>query len=388
MVSTNFVTGSIDIASAGNFGASAGWEALRFQPSALILDLQGELKTMIGTDPAANISVTIDDVAQAAGVSIRTVSRVLNDSPKVGGETRVAVEAIIKELGYSPSSRARALASGRSYLIAVVQDDPNAHVISVLQRGIVEVCSQHGYELVVHPVRFSDPNVAVDIEKFVQRSRVDGLIVLPPTSEIAAIPERLSAMGVPSIGIASIAVPAYPSMLISSDRVATAELGRHLLDLGHRRIAMIEGPPHFRSAQERKAGFLSALADSGLPIELELRDGDYGFESGLAAAASLLALDRRPTAIFACNDIMAAAVVKAAREAGVAMPSELSVAGFDDSDLASMISPALTTIRRPLRDMAQTATEQLLTMINQRQLSLPSQVVGLSLIRRQSTAPV
>ena len=343
---------------------------------------------MIGRDPAASISVTIDDVAQAAGVSIRTVSRVLNDSPNVGEETRIAVQAIITQLGYSPSSRARALATGRSHLIAVVQDDPNAHVIGALQRGIVEVCSQHGYELVVHPVRFGDPDVAGDIEKFVQRSRVDGLIVLPPTSEIAAIPERLTALGVPSIGIASISVPAYPSMLISNERAATAELGRHLLELGHRRIAMIEGPPHFRSAQERKAGFLAALRGSGLSLDVQLRDGDYSFDSGLAAAAALLAMDTPPTAIFACNDIMAAAVVKTARDRGVSMPGQLSVAGFDDSDLASMISPALTTIRRPLRDMAKVATEQLLAMIAQRELSLPDQTVDLTLVCRQSTAAV
>ena len=343
---------------------------------------------MIRIDPAANMAVTIDDVAKAAGVSIRTVSRVLNDSPKVGDETRLAVQTIIKDLGYSPSSRARALASGRSYLIAVVQDDPNAHVIGVLQRGIVEVCSQHGYELVVHPVRFSDPDVALDIERFVHSSRVDGLIVLPPTSEIAAIPERLSALGVPAVGIASIETPHYPSMLISEERAATGELARHLLDLGHRRIAMIEGPPHFRSAQERKAGFLAALTASGLPLEVELRPGDYGFESGLAAAESLLALKRPPTAIFACNDTMAAAVVKTAREAGVSMPDQLSVAGFDDADLASMISPSLTTIRRPLRDMAKSATEHLLTMINARRTALPPRSVGLSLIIRSSTAPV
>lgn len=340
---------------------------------------------MIGIDPAASLSVTIDDVAKSAGVSIRTVSRVLNDSPKVGGETRETVLEVIKKLGYSPSSRARALATGRSNLIAVVQDDPNAHVIGVLQRGIVEVCSQHGFELVVHPVRFNDPDVALDVERFAQRSRVDGLIVLPPTSEIEAIPQRLTALGVPSVGIASVAVSAYPSMLVSNERAASAELGRHLLELGHRRIAMIEGPPHFKSAQERKLGFLEALAESGLPIELELREGDYGFDSGRVAAASLLGMKKPPTAIFACNDIMAAAVVKIARDVGISIPGELSVAGFDDSDLASMISPALTTIRRPLRDMARTATEQLLAMINQRD-ALRRQAVGLSLIKRQSTA--
>lgn len=341
---------------------------------------------MSQSDPPASMAVTIDDVARVAGVSIRTISRVLNKSPKVGEETRLAVEAIIRDLGYSPSSRARALASGRSYLIAVVQDDPNAQVIGALQRGIVEVCSRHGYELVVHPVSFRDPNVAHDIEKFVLRSRVDGLIILPPTSEIAAIPERLTTMGVPSVGIACVPVSAYPSMLVSEERGATGDLARHLLDLGHRRIAMIEGPPQFRSARERKEGFLAALEASGLPIELEFRPGDYGFDSGMAAARSLLAMTRPPTAIFACNDTMAAAVVKAARETAVTMPDRLSVAGFDDSELASMISPSLTTIRRPLRDMARIATEQLLALIAQQGGVAPVQTIEASLVVRASTA--
>jgi LacI family transcriptional regulator len=333
----------------------------------------------------ARMSVTIDDVAAAAGVSIRTVSRVLNESPHVGDETRRAVLSIIERLGYSPSIRARALASGRSFLIAVVQDDPNAQVIGALQRGIVETCSRHGYELVVHPVRFNDPNVALDVEAFVRRSRVDGLIVLPPTSEIAAIPERLAKLGVPSVGLASVPVPAYPCMLVSAERAATFMVGQHFLALGHRRIAMIEGPAHFRSAQQRKAGFLEAL--SGPDLKIDLRSGDYGFESGLAAARSLLALADPPTAIFACNDIMAAAVIKVAGERGVEVPRRLSVVGFDDSDIASMVTPALTTIRRPLHEMATVATERLLTIIENPANLQPYQPIELSLIHRRSTGP-
>ena len=339
---------------------------------------------MVQAGFGAALSVTIDDVALAAGVSIRTVSRVLNKSAHVGEETRKAVLETIARLGYSPSSRARALASGRSYLIAVVQDDPNAHVISALQRGIVETASQHGYELVVHPVRFGDPEVAADVESFVRRSRVDGLIVLPPTSEIAAIPARLTQLGVPSVGIASVSLQEYPFMLVSDERGATFELGQRLVALGHRRIALIEGPPHFRSAQERKAGFLSALLEP-MP-EAYLQKGDYGFESGLAAAEALLSLDQPPTAIFACNDIMAAAVVKVARERGVQVPAALSVAGFDDSDIASMISPALTTIRRPLTEMVRVATEKLLAMIDDPNRAQPHQPIALSLIHRLSVS--
>lgn len=340
---------------------------------------------MVQTGLGAALSVTIDDVALAAGVSIRTVSRVLNKASNVGEETRKTVLETIERLGYSPSIRARALASGRSFLIAVVQDDPNAHVISALQRGIVETCSQHGYELVVHPVRFGDPQVAADVESFVRRSRVDGLIVLPPTSEIAAIPARLSELGVPSIGIASVSLPEYPAMLVADERGATFALGRRLVELGHRRIALIEGPSHFRSAQQRKAGFLEALPEA--PPEAYLRQGDYGFDSGVAAAEALLALDQPPTAIFASNDIMAAAVIKVARERGVDVPGQLSIAGFDDSDIASMISPALTTIRRPLIEMARLATETLLEMIENPSERQEHRPMRLDLVFRQSLAP-
>jgi LacI family transcriptional regulator len=333
----------------------------------------------------AVLSVTIDDVALAAGVSIRTVSRVLNESPHVGAETRKTVLETIERLGYSPSTRARALASGRSFLIAMVQDDPNAHVIGALQRGIVEACSSHGYELVVRPVHFANPDIASDIENFVRRSRVDGLIVLPPTSEIAAIPERLTRLGVPSVGIASVSLPEYPCMLVSNERGATRALGQHLLELGHRRIAMIEGPAHFRSAQERKAGFLEGIGGS-MP-EAYRREGDYGFDSGAAAAEALLSLDQPPTAIFAANDIMAAAVAKIARERGVSVPGQLSLAGFDGSDIASMITPALTTIRRPLVDMAQAVTERLLDMISGARASWPHERIDLTLVHGKSVGP-
>ncbi|HEX8485338.1 LacI family DNA-binding transcriptional regulator [Sphingomonas sp.] len=334
-------------------------------------------------------SVTITQVAEAAGVSIRTVSRVLNDSPKVAAEVRERIKATIETLGFRPSSRARALAFGRSSLIGVIQDDPNAHVIGVLQRGIVEVCAAKGYELVVHPAKFGHPELMPSIEDFARRSRIDGLIVLPPISEASSIPMALSQLGVPTVGIASVRVPGYPAALVSCERDATALLADHLVALGHRRIAIVTGPMHFHSAKEREQGFRTALAAHGLPLpDAYVREGDYGFASGHAAAGALLDLAAPPTAIFASNDIMAAAAIKAAFDRGIAVPAQLSVAGFDDSDIASMVCPALTTIRRPLFEMAKAAAERLIGMIEDRSLtSLPDHHVALSLIERQSTAP-
>ena len=333
-------------------------------------------------------SVTITQVAEAAGVSIRTVSRVLNDSPKVAAEVRERIKATIETLGFRPSSRARALAFGRSSLIGVIQDDPNAHVIGVLQRGIVEVCAAKGYELVVHPAKFGHPELMPSIEDFARRSRIDGLIVLPPISEASSIPMALSQLGVPTVGIASVRVPGYPAALVSCERDATALLADHLVALGHRRIAIVTGPMRFRSAAERLIGFQSALSAHGVVLPAEyIREGDYGFASGLNAGGALLGLRDPPTAVFAGNDIMAAGVMKAANQAGVAVPARLSVVGFDDSDIAGMVTPALSTIRRPLAEMARSATLRLLRMIGGADVAVDDERIDLHLIERESIAP-
>ena len=334
-------------------------------------------------------STTISDVAQAAGVSIRTVSRVLNNSPKVAESAREKIKATISELSFSPSSRARALASGRSALIGVVQDDPNAHVIGVFQRGIVDVCAALGYELVVHPAKFGDPGLTRNIEDFARRSRIDGLIVLPPISEAASIPLALAKLGVPAVGIASVRLPGYPTALVSEECAAAALLAHHLVALGHRRIAVITGPRLFHSSVERERGFRDALASDGVSLpDRYVREADYSFAGGCSATAELLGQPDPPTAIFAGNDIMAAAAIKIAHQRGLTIPTELSIAGFDDSDIASMVSPALTTIRRPLLEMAHEATERLIGMIaGPQNAPPPDHRVFLSLVERQSTGP-
>ncbi|WP_374293599.1 LacI family DNA-binding transcriptional regulator [Sphingomonas sp.] len=334
-------------------------------------------------------TTTISDVAQAAGVSIRTVSRVLNKSPKVAAASRARVEKTIKQLDFRPSSRARALASGRSSLIGVVQDDPNAHVIGEFQRGIVDVCASLGYELVVHPAQFGAATLSADIENFAIRSRIDGLIILPPISEVASIPLTLSRLNVPAVGIAAVRVPGYAGALISEERAAAALLADHLVALGHRRIAIITGPLSFYSANEREQGFRGALEGHGIALPHRyVAEGDYGFATGYARACALLDLDEPPTAIFASNDITAAAAIKAAYERGLAVPGQVSIAGFDDSDIASIISPALTTIRRPVLSMAHEATERLIAMIADPEIRrMPDYRIALSLIERQSTGP-
>jgi LacI family transcriptional regulator len=334
--------------------------------------------------------VTISDVAEAARVSIRTVSRVINNSTLVNKETREAVQAVIKRLGFTPSSRARALASGRSGLIGVVQDDPNALVLNDFQRGIVETCSERGFELVVHPSKFSSSRLVDDVVQFVRRSRVDGLIVLSPISEIAAIPTALTQLGVPIVGLASVRIPTYPAMIVSSERKATAEVAEHFAALGHRRVALITGPRAYYSATEREQGFRTGLDRHGITLSQEcVREGDYGFASGIRCAAELFDLPVPPTAIFASNDIMAAGALKEAHKRNLTVPGHVSIAGFDDSLIASMISPALTSIRRPLLDMARQATERLLLMISNGRVDRYADInAELTLVTRESTGPV
>ncbi len=292
-------------------------------------------------------------------MSIRTVSRVLNRSPKVNGETRERVEGVIASLGFRRSARARGLATGRSYLIGLLHNDRNALVLDTLQRGVLEAATGRGYELVVHPVPVGDDYGVDDILDVIGRSRIDGLVVMAPVSGLPGLADALAAASVPAVALAAVEIPGFAAMLVSDERGAAAEVARYLRGLGHRRVGLINGPLDAQSARERRAGFL-AEADAMTVVEAT---GDYGFDAGQAAAHVLLTADPRPTAIFAANDIMAAGVLKAAAGLGVAVPGALSVVGFDGSMLARMLTPALTSVHRPLAEMAQSATARLLDII-------------------------
>jgi len=327
---------------------------------------------------------TIRDVAAHAGVSIRTVSRVLNRSTKVNGETRERIEAAIASLGFHPSARARGLATGRSYLIGLVHNDRNALVLDTLQRGIVAEAAARGYEMVVHPAPADPCAVAADVIGFARRSRVDGLVVMAPVCGIADVAPALAAAGVHAVALSAVPIEGFPAVLVSDERAAAAEVARYLVALGHRRIALINGPAGMSSAAERRAGFLSALADAGVEPPREAT-GDYAFDGGFTAAEALLDGPGRPTAIFAANDVMAAGVLKAAAARGIAVPVNLSVVGFDGSILARMLTPALTTVHRPLTDMAASATRRLIDIVEGVESAAPLSTT-LTLVEGGSTA--
>ncbi|MER2493069.1 LacI family DNA-binding transcriptional regulator [Catenovulum sediminis] len=308
--------------------------------------------------------ITINDIARLAGVSKRTVSRVINQSPKVGEQTKIKVEKIIEQYNYVPDKQARGLASSRSYLLGLVYDNPDALYIDDIQRGILEFCSQKGYELVVHPCRYKSPDLNNNVVNFVRRSKLDGIVLLPPASEVDSLADVLDQNSIPYVRLVSGFSEASENFVMSNDRHAAAEMAKYITSLNHQKIAMITGPLNYRSSRERFEGFSNTMQEMGQPLAADLVvEGTNQYESGIEQGRHLLTLENRPTAIFANNDEMASGVIKAAHDLGIKIPDELSVCGFDDNLLASRIIPALTTIKRPVREMAKFAANKLIAKI-------------------------
>ena len=304
---------------------------------------------------------TINDVARIAAVSKKTVSRVINQSPFVREETRVKVTAVIDELGFVPDLQARGLAFRRSFLVGLIYDNPSPNYIVNMQQGVLDALKGSGLELVVHPCSRQSETVVADIRAFVERQKLFGVILPPSVSEDERVVQTLRDLDCPYVRIASVALDVPGAMLVTNDHLGAAEAGRHLADLGHTRIGFISGPASFRSSGVRGGGFRDGLAERGVALDDRyVAEGAYTFESGVEAAMSLLALDPRPTAIFAGNDEMALGVFKAARDLGLEIPRDLSVVGYDDLPMASRVWPNLTSVRLPIRDMGRMAAEKLL----------------------------
>jgi LacI family transcriptional regulator len=304
---------------------------------------------------------TINDIARLANVSKKTVSRVINQSPFVKDETRAKIDAVIEQIGYTPDPQARGLAFRRSFLIGLVYDNPNAQYIVNIQDGALDALRGSGFELVVHPCDRLSEDFLPGVRRFIERQKLHGVILLPPISEDQALARVLQEIDCQYVRVASVRLDNTSRAILSNDREATAEAANYLEALGHRRIGFIAGSSQHRSAHERQIGFVAALEKRGVSMPADLIvEGAYTFDSGVACGEALLLRRPRPTAIFACNDEMAAGVYKAAYRLKIAIPEELSVVGFDDSPLASRLSPSLTTIRLPIRDMGRLAATKLI----------------------------
>jgi len=335
---------------------------------------------------------TIKDVAANAQVSLKTVSRVINDEPSVQAKTRERVKRAIAELGYQPDPSARSLRSAQSYAIGLVYDNPNPYYVIDVQTGVLSVCRETGYGLQIHPCDSSSPKLASEIIDLVQHARLAGLVLAPPMSEQQELVSALVAHGVPLVRIVSAAAdPKDGSACVYvDDRDAAYDVTEYLIQLGHARIGFLWGGKSHGSSWERYKGYEDALRDYGIALDPELIvEGDYSFDDGFRGARRLLGLPNSPTAIFGSNDEIAAGVLAAARSSGLNVPYDLSIAGFEDSPFSKQSWPALTTAKQATVDIAAHAARRLLREIRDGDGAPPLANEGFSpqLVVRGSTAP-
>ena len=338
----------------------------------------------------ASGSLTIVDVAEHAGVSIKTVSRVLNHEAGVHESTRELVLRSVKELKYRPKLSARSLAGSRSFLIGLFYYSNSAAYVAPIQQGAVSRCREIGYHLVVESLEAEGRGLEEQVEHVIGALRVDGVILTPPLCDNARIRKALHETGTPVVLISPGKSGGIPSVMMD-DEHASMELTNLLLDMGHRRIGFIKGAASQVASTLRYRGFEQALRARGLAVDPQLvRQGEFTFGSGQQCADELLALAVPPTAIFASNDDMAIGVLASAHSRRLSVPADLSVVGFDDSPLAKLVWPALTTVRQPLFEMATAAVDLLLAAARLGEpgtAKVVPQVLAHDLVVRGSMAP-
>ncbi|MGS1077364.1 LacI family DNA-binding transcriptional regulator [Pseudoxanthomonas beigongshangi] len=307
--------------------------------------------------------IRIEDVAAAAGVSMKTVSRVLNHEPNVREETRRRVEEVVARLQYRPNPSARSLAGQRSYVVALAYDNPSRNYLMEIQSGVLEACRAQHYTLVLAPVTFGQRGYMADITSLVEHFGLDGVLLIPPLTDDKTLLAQLDEHEIPFASISPRSRRGRIGVTVD-EHAAVCDLVAELVALGHRRIGHIKGHKAHGACAWRFTGYRDALERAGIEFDPDLVvDGEFTFESGVHGANQLLDLKDPPTAIFAANDDTAAGVIRVAGLRGLSVPRDLSVCGFDDTPISRHIFPALTTVRQPTRDMGRMATLELLNSI-------------------------
>ncbi|WP_254200210.1 MULTISPECIES: LacI family DNA-binding transcriptional regulator [unclassified Lysobacter] len=335
-------------------------------------------------------AVTIDEVAALASVSPMTVSRVVNGQGKVRDSTRERVMRAVKELGYTPNLAASSLAAAQHTRIALIYTNPSSAYLRELLVGALRGAARTAAQLMIDSWDTYNAEAQRNAARELGKS-VAGAILPPPLCESKAVVSELVAAGIPVVAIASGRFSQEISCVRIDDFRASQEITAHLISLGHTRIGYIKGHPNQTASARRYEGFQAAHAQAGLEADNALvQQGYFTYRSGLEAAEKLLSHKKPPTAIFASNDDMAAAVVSVAHRRGLDVPRDLSVVGFDDTSAATTVWPELTTIHQPIASMADSAIDILLRSIRRKDKStrvVVDHVIAHQLVTRDSVAP-
>ncbi len=308
-------------------------------------------------------AATINDVARVAGVSIKTVSRVVNHEPNVRKLTRERVQEAIVSLNYKPSLAARGLAGKRSFLIGLVYDNPSDSFLVNLQRGILQACREQHYGLALCPSSEAADQIS-DLLEWTRSTQPDGIILTPPLSDNHDLVDKLTTAGVKFVSVSSAGTGRGPAVYIDEMDAARA-MTSHLIAAGHTSIGFIKGPEDHACSALRYSGYCRAFEDAGLDLDGSfVEHGEFDFASGEVAARKLLAYEEPPTAIFASNDDMASGVMHEAYRRGLSIPADLAVAGFDDTPMSRQFWPGLSTVRQPIVQIGHRATELLMSQIS------------------------
>ncbi|GIL41168.1 LacI family DNA-binding transcriptional regulator [Roseiterribacter gracilis] len=333
-------------------------------------------------------AVTIREVAELAKVSAMTVSRVINNETNVNENTRALVQAAIQQLNYSPNPAARSLAGSEIFRIGLLYSNPSVAYLSEFLVGALDESSKTGHQIVVERTAPNGERAA--ISKML-KGGISGIILPPPLCESKTVLDAVREANLPAV----CAAPGEESTDMASVRIdnyrAARDIAEYLLSVGHRQFGFIKGHPNQTVSSMRLKGLQDALQAAKLdPSAIQLEQGYFDYQSGLAAAEHLLTASTRPTAIFAANDDMAAATLSVAHRLGLTVPGDVSIAGFDDTLLATNIWPALTTVRQPIADMGRASVDLLLEEIQRRRSekkTAPRQLLlPYTLVQRESTA--
>jgi LacI family transcriptional regulator len=327
--------------------------------------------------------VTIRDVAEHAGVSVATVSKVINQRYGVAADTSARVQAVISELGYEASLVAQSLRNLRTNVIGILVADLEPFSAELL-KGAADAIRGSGFELVVYSAGGRAGDMVGWERRYLSRlsgTLVDGAVLVTPTvvdvrhgAPVVAVDPHAGSSGFPTVDADS----------LRGARLAT----EYLLSLGHRRIAMLAGRPDLQSAKLREQGYREALAAAGVPFADELvRVGGYDAHLSAVAVHELLTGPQRPTAVFAANDVSAIATIEVAQALGLSVPEDVSVIGFDNIPESVLCTPALTTVNQPIRTMGERAVEMLIRLIRAQPVERTHLTLATELVVRGSTAP-